>query len=234
MYRGGFYARNLRFVPRSLGNPLAIAERKYYDMDHPYTLVSNSGTDWNGSYQEPNSLLAMTVPQQGDGFSQRIGRQIQFCKFSVRGAAHRNGVSGSPLIPYVMPKLRVIIFIDMQTNASRPTGLDVMQSAGNVNPIFAFQNPNNFGRFKVLKDKTFTFNQGNPWLSSDGGDHYNGQVISWFWQFTFKPYLRVHFNGTNSGSVTDIIDNSIHCIALSETGVPVYISYKARFCYYDV
>lgn len=235
--RAGWNSRYFRFTPRVLGNPLAITERKYYDLDLAVTTIASSATDWNGSYAEPTSLQALFVPQQGNGFSQRVGRQIQVIKFSLRGTIERNPLSGSQfIVPAIPPQYRMIVFIDQQTNAGRPTGNDVMQSAGSTNPIFAFQNANNFGRFRVLKDKLWVAPQMHTWASVDGQDHQHGYTIPFKYTFIFKKPILIHFNGTNSGTITDIIDNSFHLMCLTDTaGAPLsFITYKGRFVYYDM
>jgi hypothetical protein len=87
--------------------------------------------------------------------------------------------------------IRIILCIDQQTNGSQMNGEDLMQdpvtNSSNVS-INSFQNLQNLGRFRVLKDKTFTLN--NPAVTYDGTNiEQNGLVRHFKWNIGFKNRL---------------------------------------------
>lgn len=197
------------FVPRSFGNSLAVTERKYDTLTLGATALVASLSDWTATEFDPtaNSLFA---PVQGDDFNQRDGRKVAVLAIKIRGLV--NVPDASDLTASRSgTKVRIIVYQDKQTNGAQAQGEDVMQSVAN-NALQTFQNPANFGRFRVLKDMVMNL--------VPGGVTYDGTNIEQFGRtYSFKINIRfrkpviVHYNSTTTATITAIVDNSFHLIA---------------------
>ena len=111
-----------------------------------------------------------------------------------------------------MGYVRIILYQDKQTNGTFAQGEDVISSGAANNAGHMFQNPANFGRFRVLKDKTFRLH--DPSISYDGTNmEQSGYSIPFKFKVNFKNGILVHFNAANGGTVADIIDHSFHMLS---------------------
>jgi len=145
------------FVPRSLGTPLAITERKYFDSELSAGTGVTNASSWAGTEFDPTTLNTLFVPVTGDDFNNRTGRKVQVLAIKIRGhinipaqadqTAEDNGAF-----------MRLILVQDRQTNAAQLNAEDVINSGGANVAINMFQNPAFFGRFRVLKDKNIALN----------------------------------------------------------------------------
>jgi len=130
--------------------------------------------------------------------------------------------------------IRLMLVQDKQSNGTQMTGTQLMTSPGVASTILAvttFQNIDNFGRFKVLKDKTILIQ--NPAVSFDGTNVEQQGLIRKF-KMTYKPRkpIDVRFNAVNGGTIADIVDNSWHLLANnSSTDLNPNISYNCRVCF---
>jgi len=237
-YRGGKRSRvsNARVgyatVPRTRG-VYAKGEMKYNDTYVNSTVLA-AATDWTGTEMDPATLNTLFVPQLGTGINQRIGQKVSVVKQVIRGQVFAP-ILTNQTASHQNPVVRLIHFMDEQTNSTQAQGEDLMSapSANATSAPFGFQNVNNFGRFKVLKDKMRTLPVGN--ISYDGTNIEQGGVAIPF-KFTFKPKKPVvmQFNATNGGTVADIVNNSFHLLAItSSTGITPQISYVCRTYYKD-
>jgi len=141
------------------------------------------------------------------------------------------GVQANQTATDVFPHVRLALVQDKQTNAAQLNAEDVFSSAGAGNATLMWQNPAFFGRFKILKDKSFRMPQ--AMVTWDGTNiEQNGYTLPFKWNITFKKPVVVHFNGTNGGTVADTIDNSFHVIGNSTNALAV-LSYKCRTTFLD-
>lgn len=218
-------------VPRTRG-VYAKGEMKYFDTEKDQTAIAAS-TNWTGTEYDPATFNCLFVPVQGAAINQRIGRAVKVLKLKMRGfivcSPQVNAIAGD-----AATIVRLILYQDCQTNSTQAQGEDVMQSPTTANAPLAsntFQNINNFGRFRVLKDKVFSFM--NPNMGYDGTNLEQAGLIKPFkFNVVFNPPIEVRFNATNGGSVADIIDNSFHVIAnISSADLTPYISYQCRVCF---
>lgn len=217
-------------VPRTRGAAVT-GEMKYFDTSGAGSLVGVT-TDWAGTEVDP-AQLCLFVPQQGAGVNQRIGKSVKLLKLKIRGfisvpvQAAQSGADSSAVI-------RLIIVQDMQTNSVQMAAEELMSDDSSANrTISTFQNTNGFGRFRVLKDRTFDVSNLNLAGSPTSGDVIQaGKVLHFKYTFNFKKPIVVRFNATNGGTVADIIDNSFHviCGASSIAYAPV-LQYTSRCCY---
>lgn len=221
------------FVPRSLGTPLAITERKYYDSENTGTAIAASSTTWAGGELDPATLNTLFCPVQGDDFNQRNGRKVQVLSIKLRGyvqcvkQADQTGADNAALC-------RIILVQDRQTNAAQLNAEDVIGSGGANVAHAMYQNPAFFGRFRVLKDKNIAMQ--NPSNTYDGTNvEVNGLIRHFKMNIKFRKPVEVHFNSTNGQTVADIVDNSFHIIANSTNGdLAATLFYKCRTTFIDI
>jgi len=223
-------------------------EMKYFDADYQSTALTIVTTTWPaGTSVDPLTTLnlgsaavanplALCVPTVGAGLNQRVGRKITIHKVKIHGtiivptqAAQAAADNSS--------KVRVILVLDQQTNAGQMTGAQLLRDGTAANTtIQSFQNPDNFGRFRVLKDKMLQV--GNINLANTGAvDLFvqSGMRVNFKFAVNFKKPIVVHFNNTNGGTVADIVDNSLHMVAgVDNTALAPNLAYYSRVCYKDV
>lgn len=225
-----------------------MGEMKTFDVELVGTAVSAVTTTWvAGTMKDPNTTinlgsaavatpLALCVPIVGAALNNRVGRQIKIHKIRVRGTIACGAQAGQTTADSASV-IRILLVQDMQTNIAQMTGAQLLRDAGAADTtIFSMQNPDNFGRFKVLKDKIF--NLQDPNMAGEvaaANVIVAGKKLNFKFFVNFKQPVLVHFNGTNGGTVADIIDNSFHIVCGTDsTGIGPIISYYARTSYRDV
>lgn len=218
------------FVPRSLGTPLAITERKYFDALYSATAIAVGLATSASGEADPNDTAKLTIfcPITGDDYNNRTGRKTQILSIRMKGVisvASQVDQTGTDLSPI----LRFVLVQDTQTNTTQLNSEDVINAFG----IYGLQNPAFFGRFRVLKDKIMTLRI--PQNSYDGtnieqsGFHTPFKIVH-----KFKKPVTVHFNSTNGGTVADIVDNSFHLLAFtSSTTLAPTLAYYSRVTFID-
>lgn len=223
-------------------------EMKYFDCDNQGTVIALCTTTWvAGTIVDPLTTinlgsaavanpLCLCAPTVGAGLNQRVGRKIRVHKIKVHGTLSMAPQAAQGAAD-VSTKCRILLVQDMQTNAAQMTGAQLLNDASAAaSTVNTFQNPNNFGRFRVLKDKMYQFSNMNMTGSPTAGDVIQqGAKITFKFAVNFKKPVEVHFNATNGGTVADIVDHSFHILAGADsvTFVPA-ISYYTRVCYKDV
>lgn len=220
------------FVPRSFGNPRAITERKYFTSLRAAASITALSTDWASTEVDPATLNTLFAPTTGDDYLNRDGRKIQLIALKIRGTiaiarqTDQSTADGSQII-------RVLLVQDRQTNAAQLNGEDVMQGQASA-VINTFQNPAFFGRFRVWKDKQWSFM--NPTISWDGTNmEQSGMHRQFKWNIKFKKPITIHYNATNGGTVADVVDHSFHIIAgAGSTDMPATITYVCRATFIDL
>lgn len=221
------------FVPRSYGTPLAVTERKYFDSQLNGATINADASSWAGMEQDPATLNTLFAPVQGDDYLNRQGRKVQVLSLKIRGFIDAPAQANQTAAD-VGQLMRLILVMDKQTNAAQLNAEDVISSGSGTVALQMFQNPAFFGRFRVLKDKTFVLQ--NPTLSWDGTNmEQTGLVREFKFTIKFKKPVLVHFNSTNGGTVADIVDNSFHLIMNSNnTAMGCRLFYKCRTTFIDM
>jgi len=196
-----------------------------------------SAAGWTGTELDPAGL-ALFTPAEGADISDRVGRKVSVHKISLRGTLSVPSLANQAagLNAFLC---RLILYIDEQTNGTQAQGEQLMSDGGAATAMLTnqtYQSTANFGRFRVLKDKTISFQ--DPSGSYDGTANqidFNGQIRTFKIVFKFNTPIVVRYNGTNGGTVADTIDNSFHLIghATNVAQAPV-ISYQCRTVYTDV
>lgn len=224
------------FVSRTMG-AASVTERKYFTTGLTSTAVV-SAVNWAGTELDP-AANCLFYPQEGADIDNRIGRRVTIKKITVRGYCACQGEEDTSTA-HNAQAIRIVLYMDMQTNGAQSQGEELLANptvATAANAMNTFQNTSNFGRFKVLKDKMMIFgNRSAAQADIAASDKLTvqgqGRVFKMSYRF-LKP-LVVRFNGTNGGTVADIIDNSFHILANSssdENGV--LLSYECRVVYTD-
>lgn len=200
-------------------------EMKYFDCDFNSTAITAVTTTWvAGTIVDPLTTinlgsaavaapLCLFVPIIGAQLNNRIGRQVNLMKIKITGTitvpvqAGQNTADNPGLI-------RLMCVWDKQTNAAQMTSAQLMQDAtAAATTISSYMNPNNFGRFQVLKEKRFVVGDQNMAGEVAAGNVIIAGTKKYFKiTYNFRKPVVVHFNATNAGTVADIVDNSFHVI----------------------
>ena len=205
-----------------------LGEMKYFDTSVSASPVLNVA-NWAGTINDPPLFNTLCAPSVGAAHNQRIGKEINIVKLKIRGQfiVPIDTTAGLGFTPVVV---RYGIFQDMQTNSTQADGNLVMTpTSTSAQSPFTFQNIDNFGRFKVLKDKTGVMQDPNM-AGSDTSHDVNGKTHLFKMTIKFRKPIQVRFNNTNGGTVADIIDNSLHFYAQSNSGL-ASVNYLCRVCY---
>jgi len=216
-------------VPRTMGF-YSKGEMKYFDTALALSSIAAS-TDWTGTEQDPATILNFCSPGPGTGSNQRVGRDITLMKLKIKGYVY---LTAGTFLTYIPSNLvRIILYEDNQTNSTQAQGEDVIDGTGGVSVLHAFQNINNFGRFRVWKDKFLEMNITN---TGEDGTTTAGLFKSFKFNLRFPQGKKIHFNATGGNTIADVSTTSFHLLANSNhvgNGV-CGIAYKARACYKDV
>lgn len=214
-----------KYYPRQNG------ETKYFDSERTTTAIAVSGADWTNTELDPTTANCLFFPSPGTAYNNREGRKVYVKKMKINGWIQVDPTEGTD-IPANCTNCRVIVYQDKQTNGQQSQGEQLMDSGGSNLATLMFQNTANFGRFQVLKDKSFTFP--NPSITWDGTNIVTAPFKRLFKiSLKFNQPILVNYNNTNGSTVADIVDNSFHLIANASDGdYPVSLGYKVRtvFC----
>lgn len=233
-------------VARSRGAAVT-GEMKYMDSELQAGIIPAVTTTWvAGTSLDPSSTLnlgsaavanplCLCAPTVGSGLNQRVGRSILVRKIKVSGQVSIAN-QATQVAADAGTKVRILLVQDMQTNASQMTGAQLMRDAGAAaSTINSYQNPDNFGRFRVLKDKVV--NIGDLNMAQIGTDVapnlvQSGLVRHFKMAINFRIPVKVQFNATNGGTVADIVDNSFHIVCgCNNTALNPVLSYYCRVGY---
>lgn len=230
-------------VARTRGAAVS-GEMKYFDCE-ANTAIAACTTTWvAGTMIDPVTTinlgdaavatpLCLFAPKVSAALNGRIGRKVKVLKIKVHGNVVVP-VQTAQATHDSAEMVRLALVLDKQTNSAQMTGAQLFNdaSAGAIT-VHSFQNPNNFGRFRILKEKKMTISDLSLTGSPTAGDVVQGGYI-WRFQFSykFKKPLLVNFNATNGGTVADIVDNSFHivCGANNITFAP-FLQYYSRVSY---
>ncbi len=221
----------------------AQGEMKYFDSERAVQALT-APQDWTGTEHDPNTtqegspvtaIQGLFTPKPGTAINQRIARQAQVFKIKIRGNfqfVKQSGTSAGDNAAYI----RYILVQDTQSNSTQMQGEDLMAdptTATALAAINSFQDLKNFGRFKVLKDKTMVLQDPNFGIGSTTTTNLqNGRIVPFKISVNFKEPVVVRFNAGTAGTFADIVDNSFHMIAMcSSIDLSPQIMYTCRVCF---
>jgi len=152
--------------------------------------------DTTGQVQHINGIAS------GTSLNQRVGRKV------VVKSAHVRWTCGPGTIDALPNIIRVMLITDMQPNSpsTPPAVTDVLQTAD----VRSHLNLNNRDRFRVLYDKTMTF---DPIDLTTAGNKYIGTNITRCGQVYKKMNFSVTFSGTD-GTLSSIATGAIYVLTL--------------------
>ncbi len=211
--------RNLR-----TGGFLGV-ELKFYDNKLVDSALT-APTDASGGEQDPSATVMLNTVVQGDGESNRDGRQIMMKSISL------NGVIEVPVqVNQTAGDVACVVFLalvmDKQTNGATINSEDVYTNKGANAAVAAspYRNLQQSQRFRVLRTLQITLPQ--PRLVWDGTNvEQSGFTIPW--RMDAPLNISTLFKGTTE-TVANIVDNSLHLIGYcSDTGLAPQISYNSR------
>lgn len=144
-----------------------IGEMKYFDCDCNGRVPGLLTTTWvAGTMCDPDTTinlgaaavatpLCLFAPTVGAALNQRIGRKVKVLKIKVNGFVNK-GAETAQTTANAADSIRLFLVVDQQTNSAQMTGAQLMNDGSAADTVInSFQNPNNFGRFRVLKEKRF-------------------------------------------------------------------------------
>jgi len=240
---GGRVRKGYSSTARTRG-AAATGEMKYMDSELQLAAIGVCTTTWvAGTNADPTTTLNLgsaavatpanlCSPTVGAALNQRIGRSILVHKIKVRGTivcGSQTPANGGE----TASKVRILLVQDGQTNAGLMTGAQLLRDGGvATTTINSFQNPDNFGRFRVLKDVSFVMQDPNAYTDAVPAPAMNGIKRNFKFNVNFKKPVKVQFNATNGGTGADIVDNSFHIFAGTDAAaLTPTLSYYCRVAY---
>ncbi len=203
-------------------------ELKYFDSFLNDAALSSSTNAQNGE-NDPLTANALFTPVQGTGATNRLGRKVQIQSIDIKGFVEvpvANGIN--QLVETTM--IFVALVQDRQTNAAQMSSEDMfINPAGNVNlgaaPLLELERQ---ARFTVLRSWNFAIAPKFA-VGTLAAMDVTAQRVAFDAQIPVK--IPVEFVG-DGGTVSDIVDNSLHVIAWASSQAPnprIYYRCRCRF-----
>lgn len=202
-------------------------ELKFYDTSL-VTVSVTAPTGAAGAEHNPSATISLNTVVQGDGESNRDGRQIQMTSIGVRGHI-RTPVETNQTVTDETLMVMVALVLDTQTNGALLNSEDVF-----INPsadaLLAAQPWHNLQfskRFRVLKTQTIVFER-SPELTFDGTNMEQGAMLQRFEMFVdLKGMVTTYSAATED--IANIVDNGLNIVAFANsTALGPKLSYQAR------
>lgn len=171
----------------------------------------------------------MNFVAQGTTESERIGRKIVVKSLEVRGEIR---LPDTGTLLNMDQRVRLIYFIDKQTNGAAATLDEIVNTSGTVT-INAMRDLANQQRFRVIYDKMFDLPVRA--VIQDSTSTGDSVPIEIGFKFMRKLNLPIEFdNGVSTGAISSQRSNNIgsFCISSSTSVAPV-VSYTFRIRYAD-
>ncbi len=212
---------------RRTGGYMGI-EKKFYDTSLDGATILNALTS---SEHNPSATISLNSVVQGDGESNRDGRQISMDTITIKGTIlvpSQVNQTALDIASYVY----IAIVLDKQTNGALLSGEDVFSNAGSVavNVSNPFRNLQFIQRFQVLAWKVIRLH--SPEAVWDGT---NLELAGYMQQFTLSAKLKgLKTNYTNTTeTIANIADNGLNVVCFtSGVGLAPTLSYKGRLRFY--
>lgn len=224
--RRGVVARRARaMLNRRTAGFLGI-EKKFYDTALAGAALATTTT---GGEFDPSATSMISTPAQGDSEQNRDGKRIVIKSVMLNGVINCAAQTAQTVIAEPT-QVFVALVLDMQTNGAQLNSEDVFKNTsgatllgGSVQRNLLFST-----RFRVLKEWSMYFapqaavnNASATTVSFTGGS----QCFDCFLPLD----LNVNFNSGTTASVANVIDNSLHVVAFTNsTSMAPTISYNAR------
>ncbi len=203
--RVGFYGR---YAGRN-------SELKFHDVDLDDAAVA-SGSNITATI----NIIPQDITESG-----RIGR-----KCTIKNVMWRFRVTlpeqDAVATPASSDSIRVILYLDKQTNGAAATGADLLEA----NNVHAFKNLANTGRFVFLLDKVVNINWNS--MASDGAGLVSQAESSREFTFFKSCNIPLEFDNT-TGAITELRSNNLGVNIVGRQGIATFTS-KIRLRYSDM
>lgn len=225
-------------VPRTMG-PFAQSESKYFDSFLSADNVFETA-GWADHELDPATLNTLFCPVEGSDIDNRIGRKVSVYKISIRAFLSADADVEETAMQE-SPSVRLILYMDTQTNGTQAQAEEVMEDPGaSIGTTFcSFQNKANFGRFRVLKDKTYymrdlTAMRDGATAATPVTASQSSGTVAFKMTHRFRNPIDIRFNATSGGTIGDIVDNSFHLIGTKNNSDSTSrLTYVCRTYYKD-
>lgn len=169
---------------------------------------------------------SLNIIAEGNGESARIGRKLTIKKIQIKGSWANVVVTTAATTDQ---RLRIILYLDQQTNGTAATVVGVLESAS----INAFRNLANSSRFQVLMDKTLTVR--NQYVGQTAAGAFTTTVETRSWSFYKNCNIDIEYdNSATTGVLTSQRTNNLGIMILSETASsPPLVGFTCRLRYSD-
>lgn len=220
-------------VARSYANQttsgLLGMEYKFLDDQIQPTTVAATAALTGGEY-DPTSRLCLNAPAQGDGATSRDGKRIVMDSVYVKGMVTRAQLEDQTNPP-APEKVYVALVLDTQSNGAQLNSEDVFLniSADVSTNVCPFRNLTNSERFRIIDTALLDLDVQAFSIEADNLMSWGGITKEFTFYHKFKDGgLPVNFVATSSaGSISNVVDNSLHIIAFSISGTAT-ICYNSR------
>ncbi len=200
------YVRSVRYSPRVSTS----AELKFHDLDIDDAVIAAATI----------SQVSCNIIAQGLTESTRVGRKVTvkriLWRYEVKGFANTND-NGDVV--------RVILYLDKQTNKATAAVTDILESAD----YQSFNNLANRGRFRILHDKTFDMQ--HQAAAGDGTTNIFMETHQSFF-FVKDVSIPIEYNA-GAGAITEQTSNNIGVLLLSKNANSAFFS-KMRLRFSDI
>lgn len=215
------------YVNARTGGFLGI-EKKFYDTSVNGS-ISACGTDCSGGEADPSTVNCISAPAQGDGESNRDGKNIRIKSIYVAGKIEYATLTGATQVSSDVYG-SIALVLDTQTNGAQLNSEDVFSNpaaalGGLTGPLRNLQYSR---RFKVLRIKNFTV---KPMVAANNA---SATTVSAAYQDVMFKFsvpmcdIPVTFTGTTAG-VSNVVDNSLHIILLGSQSYSLIYNSRIRF-----
>lgn len=219
-------------------------ETKYVDgyLDETAIHQLSVGADdtWADCELNPRQQTAvygcLPVPRQGTNYADRDGRKILVKKIHIKGRILWNTAADST-DPLSTGLVRIVLVKDTRTNGVEVSAENVIgpglgsdgnaSLSGDAGAINLPSNPNGWGRYQILFDKTFKCPvKPVVWDATNSGKDETGVNVPF--KISIKANCEMNFSAS-TGAVGSVVDNSFHllCAAIGNSVQPK-LSYYAR------
>jgi len=205
-------------------------EVKYLDLN--YQAVIASAADLTLAMADPAAGVVgcLSAPSQGDGPDQRDGKQIYIRSIQIKGL-----VQQGPFLTAASPPgpLRVMIalVLDQQTNQTQCLSNNIYSNPGatTAGTVVPLRNIFFNKRFKIIRTLEIDISADSLSHFSAGSYAWNGTTATFDMYVKFKEPIVVNFSVGTAANVNQVIDNSLHLVAFSNSAVPALtLTYNGR------
>lgn len=186
-------------------------ELKYIDNSQTNAAISQA-LNGPGTFLETNTG-GLCCPVVGSDATDREGRQIMVRSFEICGSILFPSAEAIGDIALSGQSVKISLIQDKQSDKLAATISDIFTN--NTSSIYGnaltLRNPNSLDRFVVLKTQTFDRPLCGVTQNAVNDFSQTSALISFKWYVKLKKAVKVKFNnGTGTGVIADIVDNSFH------------------------